>query len=322
MLANLQDKDQLHSTELQKIDAAIEAIKLKRQEKVQEISDQKSNIFETQRNVDRIENDLSHLRRELTELEEEIQGFESIHVGITKKNDDIVAEMTQVEEENRGILSEIEQIKSRIDQEREASRQIRTKLENLNRALESKKSEMMSLVAEEARCRNIFQNATQTKESLKRRLKRIDEEEYNAVKEVSRLEANEAEAREEFDSLKAEHEDLNDRIIALRKQLEEKSRVMGEKVKFIQSLEMDKNRSESKYTALKKMQDSYQWYKDGVKAIMQRATPEDDTASGPDINGTGSSAIVGLMADVLEPDHSFETAVEAVLGGIATIYSD
>ena len=185
-------------------------------------------------------------------------------------------------------------------------------MESLNHTLESKKTEMMRLVAEEARCRNIFQNATQNKESLKRRLKRIDEEEYNAAREVGRHEKNETEARDEFESLKAEHEHLKEKIIAFRKQLEEISRVMSDKIKFIQSLEMEKNRADSKFIALKKMQDSYQWYKDGVKAIMQRNAIDSDNGEPGDI--------IGLMADILEPDHSYETAVEAVLGNPFNIY--
>ena len=310
LLSQLQDEDQLHSTQLNKIDAAIETIKLKRQEKVQKISDQKSTIFETQRTMDRIENDLSHLKKETVELEEEIKGFKSIHTDLVKKNDDIVAEMAAVKEENRRILSEIDQTKSHIDGEREASAQIKTKLESLNHTLESKKAEMMRMVAEEARYRNIFQNATQNKESLTRRLKRIDEEEFKATKEVARHEKNESEARDELDSLRAEHELLKEKITALRKQLEEKSRVMSEKIKFIQSLEMEKNQADSRFTALKKMQDSYQWYKDGVKAIMQNKNSGDSAQP-----GTGQLGdVLGLMADILEPDHSYETAVEAVLG--------
>ena len=50
-----------HSTRLKKLDAALEKIKFDRTAKNQEISDQKSCIFETQRNLDRMENDKAHL---------------------------------------------------------------------------------------------------------------------------------------------------------------------------------------------------------------------------------------------------------------------
>ena len=40
---------------MKKLDALVEEIKLKRWQKNQEISEQKSNQFETQRNIDRME---------------------------------------------------------------------------------------------------------------------------------------------------------------------------------------------------------------------------------------------------------------------------
>ena len=57
LLREQQDLDISHTTEIKKLDATVEEIKLKRWQKNQEISEQKSNQYETQRNIDRIEND-------------------------------------------------------------------------------------------------------------------------------------------------------------------------------------------------------------------------------------------------------------------------
>ena len=54
-----------------KLDAAIEEIKLKRWQKNQEIADQKSEKYDTQRDIDRKENDLAHLRNEIDRLDHE-----------------------------------------------------------------------------------------------------------------------------------------------------------------------------------------------------------------------------------------------------------
>jgi chromosome segregation protein len=314
MLTCLQDKDQEHTTELSRIDAAIEAIKLKRQQKFQEISDQKSSIFNIQRNIDKVENDLAHLRKEILDLGAEIAGFESIHLEITQKNAGIIAEMAQVKAENEVMVSEIEHVKTLIDREQSACRQVKEKLDHLNRALESDKSGLMTLIAEEARYKNIFQNAAQNKESLKRRLKKIDEEEFATAGNVSRLEKEEGRSREKLNLLKSENESLEQEILAVRKQLEEKSALLGQNVKFIQTLETQRSQAESKFTTLKKMQDGYQWYKDGVKAVMKHVAARKDKEPNASPESIASSPVLGLMADILEPEHLFETAVEAVLG--------
>ncbi|NIV98726.1 hypothetical protein GWN26_06090, partial [Candidatus Saccharibacteria bacterium] len=70
-LRELQDLDISHTTEMKQLDALVEEIKLKRWRKNQEISAQKSNQFENQRDIDRKENDLVHLRKEIERLSHE-----------------------------------------------------------------------------------------------------------------------------------------------------------------------------------------------------------------------------------------------------------
>ncbi|MDX1707037.1 MAG: hypothetical protein R3274_00455, partial [Desulfobacterales bacterium] len=60
---------------------------------------------------------------------------------------------------------------------------------------------------------------------------------------------------------------------------------------------------------LKKMADDYEWYRDGVKAIMKPSSSEE-----PVLGSNVTQKIVGLMADIIEAKPSFEAAVEAVLG--------
>ena len=314
LLRDLNDKDQKHSSRLQKIDAAVEEIKLKRQEKSNEIAEQKSLFFETQRQIDKVENELDFLRKELTGLSEELNGFESAYEDLSRKNITIVSEMTEVETQNDETNEKITAVRTQIDQEKLASREIRDQIEKCNALLESGKADLMRLVAEEARYQNIAQNATQNKESLKRRLKKIDEEVYTAEKQVGRIEKLAEDAKSQLDDLNLEMADINSRIEDARTRLGEKSNSLTEKVKRIQTLEIEKNRAESRHNTLKKMQDSYQWYKDGVKAVMQQFAGQ--PAKAPDASGepTGPGGIIGLVADLLEPEPSYETAVEAVLG--------
>jgi len=71
VLTDLKDTDIEHTSRLKKLDAEVEKIKFQRLEKNQEISDQKSRIFETQRNIDRSENDMAHLGKDVERLTNE-----------------------------------------------------------------------------------------------------------------------------------------------------------------------------------------------------------------------------------------------------------
>ncbi len=314
VLANLKDTDIENTSRLKKLDAEVEKIKFRRLEKNQEISNQKSRIFETQRNIDRMENDIDHFRKDVERLINECGELESAHSNLEEKNKDLTSEVAQVENQNINIHGKIEPVRSTIDREQSASQNIKDRVSVLNQELETCKANLMDMVAREAQYKNIYQNATSNKESLKRRLKIIDEEEVSTNQKVERLREKKSKTQEKFDSYKKEIDDLKESLNIIKKQLEEKSKSLAEHVKRVQTLDLERSRARSSYTTLKKMEYNFEWYKDGVRAIMKKNRADKDGVLPGGLEIDDGNSILGLMADIVEPKPSYETAVEAVLG--------
>lgn len=313
LLKDLKDTDIAHTSQLQKLDAAIEEIKMRRSQKNHEISNQKAHRFETQRNLDRMENDLAHLRKDIERFTDEITELAAAKQDLEQKNSDITAEIGQVENQNHTIKAQIDHETSALGQQQAAALKIKDQLSALHQELESCKTNVMDLVAREAQYKNIYQNATNNKESLKRRFKILAEEELKTDRKVTELKQAVAQIEDKLQSFQTEIGDLNQRISEIQDLLEEKSSLLAKKIKHVHTLELERNKAKSTYTTLKKMEDNFEWYKGGVRAIMKkRDAKEDETSAGKthfDKNG-----ILGLTADILEPEPTFETAVEAVLG--------
>jgi chromosome segregation protein len=316
LLQELNDADIGHSSELKKLDAAIEDIKLKRWEKNQEIAEQKSDKYETQRNIDRTENDLAHLRDEIKRLSREITEFEVARKDLAQKNDDLVSEIAQVQQENVNLKAEMANERERLNQHRQSSQQTRDELSKLNRDLESGKSQLMNLMTREAQYKNIYQNAASNKESLQRRLKRKDEEEALAKKQIKTAQSKESQADSQMSAIKQELQALNSRISDSRSHLDENAAALAKQVKLVQTLELERNTTKSKYNALKKMEDNFEWYRDGVKAIMraQSSNADEKDPAETGISRALTTSTLKLAADILEADPVYETAIEAVLG--------
>jgi chromosome segregation protein len=86
-------------------------------------------------------------------------------------------------------------------------------------------------------------------------------------------------------------------------------------VKQVQSLELDRSSVRSKHATLKKMEDNFEWYKGGVRAVMTHARPAAAVdGTGPAGEARRLEGIVSLVADVIEPEPSAAMAVEAALG--------
>jgi chromosome segregation protein len=323
LMKQLKDVDIGHTSELKRLDAAVEEIKLKRQQKTHEISDQKSQKFEIQRAVDRMENDLAHLRNDIQRLSQEAKELRAGYGNLEHKNEEMVSEIAQVEKDRVHINAEIHQVKDRLEEKRSASQRINEELSRLNRELESHKNQLLDLVAQEAQYKNIYQTAANNKESLQRRLKRAEEEEALGQKQISEIENKETDAKDRLNVLKQEIAELDERIGSVREHLEEKSRALGKQVKLIRSLELERTTTGSKLSTLQKMEDNFEWYRDGVRAIMQArkakrkaqsAKAIDQSMAHPEISQELSDSIQGLLADIIEAEPSFEIAAEAALG--------
>jgi chromosome segregation protein len=314
LLKDLRDTDLGHTSQLNKLDAALEEIKLRRLQKDQEISEQKSKRFETQRNMDRIENDLAHLHKDIERLGNEIAGLESARQDFEKKNVNITAEIFQVADTNTGIKARITKETEVLDQQQSFEKKIKDQLSALHQDLETSKTKVMDLAAQEARHKNIYLNATNNKESLTKRLKQTNVEEIKTAQEVTQLEHKVSQTEKVFQAHHAKIDDLNRQIADIQKQLEEKSGLLGKQVKHVQTLVLESNKAKSTYTTLKKMEDNFEWYKDGVRAVMKKVGCKEGEKSTDKTSGPENDDILGLMVDILEPEPSYETAVEAVLG--------
>ncbi len=309
LLQDLNDLNIEHTSKLKKLDSVIEEIKFNRSQKNQEIADQKSNIFETQRNIDRIENDLSHLRKDVKRLFKEAEELDGAHEQLKEKKQDITSQIVQIKNQNIIMEDEIKNIRSSLDHEQTSSQYIRNNLSELNHKIDKYKTNLVDIMAREAQYKNFCQNTTDIKQSLKNRLKRIDEEDIIASKQVAELQKQKTGTKTKLDSLSKGIDEFSRQIDLIQKKLAEKNIKLAKQVKFVQTIEFERNKVRSKHTTLKKMEENFEWYKDGVKAIM-KVQNQEQPADGSML----SANVIGLIADIVEPEPSYETAVEAALG--------
>ncbi len=315
LLQQLRDADLEHTSEIKKLDAAVEEIKLTRWQKNQAIAEQKTQRVEIQRTVDRLENDLKHLREDIERLARETGELQSARKSLEEKDRSMLIEIEQSETENSRLKEDIGRIRSTLDEDRSVQEQMNAALAEMNRGLEEAKARLMDLMSQESQYRNLYQNASNNRESLKRRLKRADEEEAHTQARIVAAQEVESRAQQRLKTVKAEIETLGGRIADTRCRLDARSKALGALVKAVQGLELERSSLRSKYATLKKMEENFEWYRDGVKAVMQQSrTGDSGRPLDQDPRGRALEGIVSLVADVMDPEPSTAVAVEAALG--------
>lgn len=309
ILEGLQTRDLEHSSQLQQLEALSEEIKLNRMRKNEEISAEKARVFEARRAIDRIENDIAHTVKDIRRLTDEIETLKDERREQEGKIAQILSEIEGAEKDATRYQTEIEDLKAVVVQKQGTLEEKQNVLDREKEELERRKTRLADLMSQEARFKNVFETSFATKQNLHRRLDRIRSEKKTAAKTVEELTRKKSRSEQTLETLAAEVKKITGTIDALRASLDEEKTHLGRQVKHTQALEMERNEIRSRYNALKKMEDNYEWYKEGARALLKArdAVSREDTLP-------AARNILGLAADIFEPEPSFETAVEAALG--------
>jgi len=311
-LVSFRDTEFKLTTRLKQLESETETIKLEQLEKTRRISEHKSRIHDVQRNIDKAENDLVHFREDIKRLSEEITALQSASETLTEKNDQLRKEVLAEKEQNDVLICELQVAERESNTESMTTGALQEKLDRLNLTIKAKNNHYMELVANEARYKNIYQNAENNKESLQRRLKIIDEEVLTSEKKATDHQRIEQTATISYEAFKKEKTGIEEKIAAIAGRLESKQSLLMNHIKTVQGLETEYGKESSTYQALKKMDDNFEWYKDGVKEIMRHTALQKGMEIGE--KGPDMGNILGIMADILTPEPGYETAVESVLG--------
>lgn len=305
LLQSLRDIDNAHSAEIGKLDAAIEAIKHEKDIKDREIASLKEKKYELQRSIDKFEKDLDYFRRDNERIASDTARLKEEENILTEKDAKMIAEIAETETANTRIRETNLQLRTSLTERQDASQNLLQEQTGLKQQLDRQKSDLMRLTADEAKYHNICQTASQSKESLLKRKKEIKTDRITASRNATRLKNDREKINNNIESAKQQINQLDQEISAIGSKLTAKHKALSDQVKIVQSVDIERNRIKSKYQEIKKLDDNFEWYKDGVKSILKQAAVDKEN---------GHNGILGVIADVVKPEPGFETATEAALG--------
>jgi chromosome segregation protein len=293
---------------LQKLNAALDKINSDRSFKDRIIAQKKSEKSNAERDIDKLKNDLKYLRNEEKRLDAEITGLDTAIIGLEAKNQRIKDEIAEETVKRKNLGIEIEETKITLSEKTSETQEIRSQLFDLQKTLDEQKTQLMRLMAQKAKFQNIFKNAESNKENLRQRIERIKKDEAEISDKIFKLKKTVAEADENLLDINEACESVKRRIAEKKEKLDDQSSQLGNQIKAVNSLQNDRTKIKSEYSALKKMDDNYEWYKDGVKAVMNQKNTDTNSSF------SANNGIIGITADGLEPEPGFEIALEAALG--------
>jgi chromosome segregation protein len=170
-------------------------------------------------------------------------------------------------------------------------------------ALDAAVAEMAAASARIARFEAERAAAVQRRDDLGVRLAGLGGEDSAAGERLAALVGEEALLREGLAGLQVRVEGARQRVREDEDRLTSLRADLGRGEMELETLREEAHRRRSRLASLSEIQDRYERFQKGVRAIMQEHQ-----------EGRGAAGIEGIVADIVRPPPELETAVEAVLG--------
>ncbi|HMF40084.1 MAG TPA: chromosome segregation protein SMC [Polyangia bacterium] len=302
-LSGVRDTHEAESTSLEAGEAAADAERLAVGEEAAELATAKDEIYALSNKAQLGMQRADHHDAEATELAGRVEAGRQ---EITELRARAAVQAANIEEiSNR--LSEIDAAADASEREYEAQAQVqearRATLAEARRELEAAQAEVAAARASIARREAERAGALQRRDDLIARVARVAADETAAGERLDVLIGEERRLRDAIDDLAVRVEAAQGAATQTEARLGVVRGELSRGELELETLREEAHRRRSRLASLTEIQDRYERFQTGVRAIMQAHRTTD-----------GGDGIKGVVADIVQPPPELETAVEAVLG--------
>jgi len=303
-LKALRDREVEISVHTAQKEALIEGMRLKGMEEEEKLRALQQEVFDLGQRIQKMESELEFFRRERGSLQkQETQVIEEVRGGLQA--------WRGAQRERRRV----EQVGLEIERERRGNEEVMKEWETLFNdfrathqevfeQLETEKGRLIDTLTQLTSFKNRQAHLEERKEDLQKRIRSQEKESEEVKKGMAQREENlgriekERELKLSFQAaLQAEKERWEGEIGKLREALSMKQTERGG---LEETLRLDRSR----YLSLKELQENYEGFEEGVKSILLRKREDQEKWE----------RILGVVADIFEPESAYEVSLEAVLG--------
>jgi chromosome segregation protein len=264
-------------------------------------------VYELDNRIRLGESKIGFERREAEELDVRIASARAETEGITEQRargaEELAARRTELAELEAEVAREAAEVAAREAAATDARQQVARAQQQLDQA----RTELGVQRTEIATANAQLEALARRRDEASRRLDRVVAEVAQHTDRVRELERDGRRIDGALVQLRQTRLDLGNQSegFAARKELLADDVARGESE--VDALRTELHRRNSRLTSLKEIQDRYEGFQRGTRAVMQRA---DRIVEG----GADSAAIHGVVADVVRAPELLEIAVEAALG--------
>ena len=267
----------------------------------QEIEAARATLADTGVMRSKLEGEINVLKEQIHSAEGNEEHLKTRIRNITKQINERTVEKDEILAQKRIIDEKLEQLEQERTEARRLLEETQGKIEELNNNIESGKNTIIDALNNRATIKSkmgrydtMLEQINIRKSELNSRLLRAKSDEAAQAETIKRLE-------EEFEAVNVVIRELNEKQETMEEQLVAIREELSGRDQKLRDTQVLYHQEKSKLEALSNLTERYEGYGGSVKAVMERKGQE--------------KGIVGVVADIIQADAKFETAIETALGG-------
>jgi len=303
-LKALRDREGEISAQTAKKEALIEEMKLKGMEAEEKLRALQQEVFELSRKIQKTESEIEFFRKEEGGLQKQEDQF-------TREVRETFSSWREAQRERRRT----EQGRVELEEEHRENAEIlkewetlfndfRATYQEVSEQLEAEKGRLIDILTQLTSLKNRQSHLEERKEDLQKRIRSHEKESEEVRSGIVRLEEN-------LSRIRKERELTLSLQTTLREERNQWEREMGGLKEVWRQKQMERLETEegmrqdrSRFLSLKELQENYEGFEKGVKSLLLKKREEQEKWE----------RLLGVVADIFEPEPKYEVPLEAVLG--------
>ena len=304
----VEEKFKIADTQLKEDNEAYENIKAEYEKKEQDMEEMDAKITEIREELSNTNVMKGKLEGQINVLNEQIKAAQMTDDSLKARLEQLESDRKERKEQQEHYLAQKQEIDSQVA-EIEARKQaasdelekIQKEIARCTQGIEEGKNEIIEILNNKASTKAKLQKfdtmAEQVnirKAQLNQRLLKRKSEEADLQSVLSEYQDKLAEVSREIEALKAKEKETADLIQSWRKKT-------AENRSALEKATIDYNKGESRLETLKNIAERYEGYGNSIRKVMEQKDKE--------------GGILGVVADLIQVDKKYETAIEVALSG-------
>jgi chromosome segregation protein len=313
----LKDTDLEQGTRLSNVESHVQGLKTAIHAKQEEISHLTTNRFDIQRRLDRTGQESAHLQEDLNRCRFELNRLEQEQRDMETVREKMEREIAELENRETELRNQSAMMQNGLLEKQHDGTKLMEEIRSLSGELEDHRKKWVNFNAQEARLQQMFRSAIETRQQLRRKIKQVDEEALRSTRNLTTLEESLQESVRLLDGFSKDLSDSEHQERVIRMDLDSIGRDLADVNMAARKRETEKQQIHTRFATLKKMSDNLEWYQEGVRYVL-RGRMERNRKSGSMPAGD-RPGIIGVLADVIQAEEGYETALENALDNILQV---